>query len=63
MTKTDYEKLKLQRRKAQINGKIEALIIERENINRILSIIEAEKYTPRQFIANEVSQFFAGRRL
>lgn len=55
MTKTDFETLKLQREKAELNGKIDALTIRRDAIEHKLA--EIKGYSARQFIASEVSQF------
>ncbi len=72
MTKTDFETLKLQREKAELNGKIDALTIRRDAIERKIveikesvvkrAIIEHEfaknkGYSVRQFIAEEIVRF------
>lgn len=41
MTKTDFETLKLQREKAEINGKIDALTIRRDAIEHKLAEIRS----------------------
>ena len=55
MVKTDFETLKLQREKAEINGKIDALTIRRDAIEHKLA--EIKGYSVRQFIAEEVVRF------
>lgn len=55
MTKTDFETLKLQREKAEINGKIDALTIRRDAIEHKLA--EIKGYSVRQFIAEEIVRF------
>lgn len=55
MTKTDFETLKLQREKAELNGKIDALTIRRDVIEHKLA--EIKGYSVRQFIAEEIVRF------
>lgn len=57
MNINDYEYLnqKLQEQKAELNGKIDALAIKLGALERDLT--QRTTYTPRQFIASEVSQF------
>lgn len=55
MTKTDFEILKLQREKAELNGKIDALTIRRDAIEHKLT--EIKGYSVRQFIAEEIVRF------
>ena len=55
MTRNDFETLKLQREKAEINGKIDALTIRRDVIERKLA--EVKGYSARQFIAEEIVRF------
>lgn len=51
MTKTEYEILKLQQEKAELNRKIAILELRREETERKLAM------STRQSVANEVSQF------
>lgn len=55
MTRNDFETLKLQREKAEINGKIDALTIRRDAIEHKLA--EIKDYSARQFIAEEIVRF------
>lgn len=55
MTRNDFETLKLQREKAEINGKIDALTIRRDAIEHKLA--EIKGYSVRQFIAEEIVRF------
>ncbi len=55
MTKTDFETLKLQREKAELNGKIDALTIRRDAIEHKLA--EIKGHSVRQFIAEEIVRF------
>lgn len=55
MTRNDFETLKLQREKAEINGKIDALTIRRDAIEHKLA--EIKDYSTRQFIAEEIVRF------
>lgn len=55
MTRNDFETLKLQREKAEINGKIDALTIRRDVIEHKLA--EVKGYSARQFIAEEIVRF------
>lgn len=55
MTKKEYEILKLQQHKAELTGKIDALTIRRDEIER--KLMQLSTYSTRQFIANEISQF------
>lgn len=55
MTRNDFETLKLQREKAELNGKIDALTIRRDVIEHKLA--EIKGYSVRQFIAEEIVRF------
>lgn len=55
MTRNDFETLKLQREKAEINGKIDALTIRRDAIEHKLA--EIKGHSVRQFIAEEIVHF------
>lgn len=55
MTRNDFETLKLQREKAELNGKIDALTIRRDAIEHKLA--EIKGYSVRQFIAEEIVRF------
>lgn len=55
MTRNVFETLKLQREKAELNGKIDALTIRRDAIEHKLA--EIKGYSVRQFIAEEIVRF------
>ena len=55
MTRNDFETLKLQREKAEINGKIDALTIRRDAVEHKLA--EIKGHSVRQFIAEEIVRF------
>ena len=48
---------KLYRDRKKIMGEIRKLKDKRDVIDKLIIDVEAEKYTVRQFIANEISQF------
>lgn len=55
MTRKDVETLKLQQRRAELNGIIDALTIRRDAIEHKLA--EIKDYSTRQFIAEEIVRF------